>query len=561
MLYDYAGRKIETKELTEEVAAPSLMSVRNPWFTSVASGLTPERLAEILVGVDQNDIQDYLTLADEMEERDLHYHSVLSTRRLAVSGLAPTVEAVSDEPGDVERADFVREVLANDAAGFLLADLLDALGKGFSVCEILWDRSGSLWTPAKFEWRDQRFFTFDSDAGQELRLRDEKDAVNGIELAPYKFIQHRPRIKAGLPIRCGLARLAVVAFMCKGFALKDWLTFAEVFGMPLRVGKYKSSATAVQKAALLRAVANIGTDAACIIPDSMIIDFVETSGSAGGEALFRGLADYLDSQLSKGVLGQTMTTDDGSSLAQAQVHDRVRADIMNSDAQQLAATLNRDLVRPLIDLNFGTQEAYPKIRLLAEKPEDLESLAKSLPPFINLGLRVEESVIRDKFGLPEPEDDARVLGAGGAAEVQRPSPDIEVTDVRPMDVVRELPTLTAASVETLAGARRTAEVAVLTAVAAGKPLTAGQLVVLAQRAEDGRDEIDNLVDAGLLEWKQTTAPLLQPLIELAERAGSYEEFIEGLDAAADQVDSFNLVRDLALRMFMARGLGSSRDKP
>ena len=60
----------------------------------------------------------------------------------------------------------------------------------------------------------------------------------GGELEPYKYIIHKPKLKSGLPIRNGLARLAATMYMLKGFTLKDWWAFAEVFGMPIRVGKY-----------------------------------------------------------------------------------------------------------------------------------------------------------------------------------------------------------------------------------------------------------------------------------------------------------------------------------
>ncbi|MCP4699306.1 MAG: DUF935 family protein, partial [Gammaproteobacteria bacterium] len=56
-----------------------------------------------------------------------------------------------------------------------------------------------------------------------------------------------------------------------------------------------------------------------------------------------------------------MTADDGSSQSQAQVHDGVRVDILRADAKSLSETLNRDLVQPFIDLNFGAQENYPRI--------------------------------------------------------------------------------------------------------------------------------------------------------------------------------------------------------
>ena len=75
----------------------------------------------------------------------------------------------------------------------------------------------------------------------------------------------------------------------------------------------------------------------------MLIEFVETRG-AGGAEVYERFCEYLDKQVSKAVLGQTLTTETpregGGSRAAAQVHDAVRRDIMESDARRLGATLH-----------------------------------------------------------------------------------------------------------------------------------------------------------------------------------------------------------------------------
>jgi len=127
---------------------------------------------------------------------------------------------------------------------------------------------------------------------------------------------------------------------------------------------------------------------------------------AGGDRLFEGLANWWDRQVSKGVLGQTMTADDGASLSQAKVHNDVREDILRHDARQLANTLNRDFVVPFVSLNFGAQKVWPRIRLHIPDPEDLALLVTALEKLVPLGLKVEQSVVRDKLGLPDPAEGA-----------------------------------------------------------------------------------------------------------------------------------------------------------
>lgn len=476
-IVDYLGRPVNVRELTKEVAIPSATGLRSIWRESVATGLTAETLATIITEVDQNDILNYLTLAEEMEERDLHYHSVLSTRKLAVSGLDVIVESCSDDAEYVKHADFVREVIQDDAFAPLLDQQLDALGKGYAVSEIMWER-GEPMVPRGYKWRDQRHFQFDREQGEELRLVDERDPVNGLALTPYRFCIHRPRIKMGLTIRSGLARLAVVAYMCKGYTMKDWMAFAEVFGMPLRIGRYDTAATTEQKAALANAVNIIGADAGCTIPKNMEIEFVSAEKSTGGEKLFVNLANWLDSQVSKGVLGQTATTEGTPGrLGSDDAQHKVREDIKLSDAKQLAATLRRDIVKPLIDLNFGAQEAgnYPKLRLFTEEPEDLEGLSKSLPEFIDRGLKVQASVIRDKFGLEDPEDDAELLQPKSGGMSKPDNPEDEPGPEPPLPPAPEPDELE----QTLHRERHETILELMQMVRKGETLTADQRVLLA----------------------------------------------------------------------------------
>ena len=417
------GRPVRERELTREAGRPALTGVRQVSRRgTIAAGLTPQRLAAILRAAAEGACRhdDYLTLAEEMEERDPHYAAVLGVRKRAVSGLEPAVEAATDDARDVELADAVRELVRRPEFAPLLEDCLDALGKGFAAVEIIWDRSASVWRPARYDWRDPRFFVFDRADGRTLRLLDEAGSYRGIELAPYKWIVHVPRLKSGIPIRGGLARLAAAACMVKAYTVTDWTAFAEVFGMPLRLGRYGEQAGEDDIRKLITAVANLGTDAAAVIPDSMRIEFIEAGNRQGGAELFERLAKYLDKQVSKAVLGQTMTTDDGSSHSQAKVHDEVRGDILRSDARQLANTLNRDLVRPFIDLNHGRREKYPRLMLPVEKPQDVKLLSEALEKLVPLGLKVESSVIRDKLGLPDPEDGAELLTAPARRPVRDP---------------------------------------------------------------------------------------------------------------------------------------------
>lgn len=543
-LYDAHGRPIPAKDLRVEIAGPSVTGVRSVFSGHPAQGLTPERLASLLMAAEQGDEQAYLELAEEMEEKDLHYRSVLATRKIQVSGLEMTVEAASEDKADVKAADAVRDVL--DVLRPALFDIMDAVGKGFSVSEILWDTEGSLWRPASIEWRDPRWFGFEPHTGRGPLLRD--DVGNLSPLAPAKFIVHRSKSKSGLPIRGGLARAAAWAWLFKNFDLKAWVIFCEVYGHPLRVGKYGEGATESDKAVLLRAVRNISADHAAIVPDSMVLEFIDAKAQ-GNAVVFEGLAEYLDRQMSKLVLGQTGTTDTGSRVGTANAHERVRADIERSDAAQLAATLNRDLVIPFMRLNFSGAGKQPQIRIFRPDEENLNDMVDRLVKLVPYapGL-VEVSVIRDKLGFPEPAPGAACLEAGGTTARPQERPADEPPNTQEAPAAPESPEAPQPMPE---GKNKPQKPGV--AKAAQTALTAS-----------GADWIDALA-ADALEagdgWLPLAASLADPIAALAETCESYEAFRAGLAALAPTISPQALEEALARYAFTARVLATQGEAP
>jgi phage gp29-like protein len=410
-------------------ALPTLTGVRQIWDAqSVASGLTPASLAALLTQADQGDGRAYLRLAMEMEQREAHYRSLLATRKRAVTRLPVTVEAASDAPADVALADEIRALTRAPGFRGLLADALDGLGKGYAVIEICWVTSRAPWVPRDrldpragaikaYRWLDPRWFCYDRATGRELRLRDDQAPLDGLPLPPYRYLVHEPELMSGQPLGRGQARVACIAYLAKSYSLKDWLAFAEVYGMPLRLGKYGPSASEEDIATLVSAVANLGTDAAAVIPESMLIKFIATAQAGAGADVFQRLAEWADKQLSKAVLGQTASTEgQPGSLGGQDAQDEVRADLRDADAAELADTLNRDLVAAYLTLNHGGLAPEDSPRLVISEPDqdDIPVLTDALAKLVPLGLRVEQSVIRDKLGLPDPPDGAVCLGPPAA---------------------------------------------------------------------------------------------------------------------------------------------------
>ncbi len=415
------------KQLGTEQAFAVPYTNRTPWSDfSILNRLTPEKLADILRDVRSGECPaEYLELAQDMEIRDLHYRSVLSTRKDAVCGLEIKVEPASDDKRDMEIAQAVEnDIIRNKKARFipLVRDMLDALAKGFSVCEIDWNTSSKLWKPRKYAWKDPRWFQYDKETGQTLMLRDEL-TTELHPLLPNKFIIHEPHLISGTQIAGGLALPALFYFMLKSYDVTSWAAFIDRYGFPIRLGKYSRKATKDDITTLRRAVASIGADFGAVIPEGATIEIIESKTSGENSDAYQKMATWIDKQISKLVLGQTMTTDDGSSRAQGEVHEEVRQDIAAADALAVADTLNSMLVVPYVNFNFGEQERYPEIILYKPDEQNIEQVVNAIEKLATHGLTVKADEVRSLLGLSKPEDDDEIIG--GRMPVSAPEePDL-----------------------------------------------------------------------------------------------------------------------------------------
>ena len=424
------------KKLESEQAYAVTYTNRSPWADfSLLNRLTPEKLASVLRDVRTGECPaEYLELVQDMEMRDLHYRSVLSTRKDAVCGLEIRVEPASDDKHDIEIAQAVEnDIIKNRSARFvpLLRDMLDALAKGFSVNEITWDTSGKTWKPQKYVWKDSRWFQYDKETGQTLMLRDELTT----ELHPLiqnKFIIHEPHLISGTQIAGGLALPALFYFMLKSYDVTSWAAFIDRYGFPIRLGNSSRKATQDDIKTLRRAIASIGADFGAVIPEGATIEIIESKTSSENTDAYQKMATWIDKQISKLVLGQTMTTDDGSSRAQGEVHEEVRQDIAAADSIAIADTLNSSLVVPYVNFNFGVQERYPEIVLYKPDEKNIEQIVSSIEKLAPHGLTVRADEVRSLLGLSKPEEKDEVIGG------RMPIDDFSGTGIEQNSATKEL---------------------------------------------------------------------------------------------------------------------------
>lgn len=529
--------KINRSALSEERAVPTVTRIRHQFDDAIAPGLNPGQLARTLRDAALGEMHDFLTLAEEIEEREPHYRYVLETRKNAVTSLNAQVDPASEDGRDIEIADFLRNNVVETPAFQTLPDMLtDGLSKGYSNVETIWE-TGSLWLPKRYIWRDPRLFQFDRETRKEFRLRVQGES-DGVPLEPLKYIVHVPLLKMGLPARNGLARVAAWSFMLKSFSMRDWAQFLEIYGMPLRLGKYGDGASADDKSVLLAAVRHLGRDAAAIIPEGMKIEFVEAKGFS--DKPFESNVRFIDEQMSKLVIGKP-GDGTGASKAGEEVLDKVRVDIKKSDARDLALTLMDQLIRPIVDLNFGPQKAYPKLHFPIAERKDLQVWSNALAQLVDRGLEVEQSQIYDVLGIKEP----ATKKAGGKPVKLLRTPQADVGGAEQVPGQRRPPPQV--PVEKASAYRIDPRVCPSCAPAR----------LAADDPEAQPDEVDELVAEALDGWQPDLSPIVSAIRTAADEASSYEEFQAALDRLGADLPVQRLARRLGIGSMIGRGRGDA----
>jgi len=416
-LLDQYGQPIQTNILREPQTA-KMSQLHREFANHPSRGLTPARLSSILQQAEQGHLLAQAELFADMEEKDAHLFAEMDKRKRAILTIdweiRPPRNASAEEKSQAEYlSELIQDLPYWDQ---MLLDALDGIGHGYACLEIQWQVGAKEVLPQAITHRPPSWFGLNQDDQNELRLRD--NTANGAALTPFGWIVHKHRARTGVLARSGLHRILAWPFLFKNYAIRDLAELLEIYGLPIRLGKYPPGTGDAEKATLLRAVTQLGHAAAGIIPESMQIDF--EAAADGNHDPFLAMVTWAEQSMSKAILGGTLSSQaDGKSSTNAlgKVHDDARREILASDAKQLAASITRDLLYPLLVLNgksITDPRRMPHLVFDVREEEDFQMLASALPDLVDLNVPVPLSWVQRKLSIPAPQGNEPVLGRANA---------------------------------------------------------------------------------------------------------------------------------------------------
>jgi phage gp29-like protein len=571
-IVDQFGNPIDLGRLAEPQTANTAW-LRREFDTHPAKGLTPERLAGVLLRGEQGDWLGQIDLAADIEERDGHAYAELSKRRQSIAALEWTVAAPKGASAaeTAQAAQLLEWMEALPDFEDVLLQMMDGVLYGLAAQAITWRLEGRVRLPA-LEACPPRWFAPDAARrGVVLRSQaqmapnppglEDLQPVMGEPLGPMQWIVHTPASHSGYLTRSALARVLAWPYLFKHYSVRDFAEFLEIYGLPLRLGKYPSGASEDERLTLLRAVTDIGHNSAGIVPEGMTIDF-QAAAAQGTQVPFETMFRYMDAVESKIILGQTLSSGEGMNGTQAlgTVHERVRHEIRASDARQVQSTITRQLLVPMGLINIPGFDARraPVFEFDLGDAEDIAAMADALPKLVSVGMRIPEAWAREKLRIPAAQDGEPLLVAAASAPAAEPAaePADDADDADEADEADEADD--AEEMDDAPGAR-TASLAARAPLATRCPVHG--TAALAATQAPGRDAIDDLVDEAAAQWRPLLGPMVEPLLAELERAVAAGESLAAfryrLPQLVQELDTGPLAQHLARTAFVARLAGEA----
>ena len=192
----------------------------------------------------------------------------------------------------------------------------------------------------------------------------------------------------------GILEKAAVYTILKRHSWGSWDEFEELFGVPIRIAKVASQSETV-KNEVAGWLEEMGSAPYGVFPIGTEIDIKENSKADAFQVFYMKI-QALDKELSKLILHQTMTTENGASKAQGTVHENTLEEVIKSDKKKMLSFLNKRLVPAMRKLGYAIPE---NAKITIEKTKDPEKQIKIDSQLMTNGYILKQQYVEETYGV------------------------------------------------------------------------------------------------------------------------------------------------------------------
>lgn len=287
------------------------------------------------------------------------------------------------------------------------------LGLGFG--ELVWQNvtvdGRTLWLPRLNVWHPRNFwFNFATRSWWVTTM----GGIEEIQLGTGKWIVYAPwGVKDGY--QRGIVNALGVPWLSRQWALRDLARWSEKYGVAIIKAKAPMGSEKATRQKFLKEASSLASDSTILLPqaarpeESFDIELVESSSSSPDG--IKAQIEIQNDDISIVILGQNLTTEvKGGSFAAAKIHSKVRADLMQADAELLSACLHTDALRPIASFNFGNPDLAPvpawDVEAYADKTAmgvSMENIGKGIAALRAAGVHPDADAICEEAKIPVSE--------------------------------------------------------------------------------------------------------------------------------------------------------------
>lgn len=392
-----------------------LPSARSTWLTPALEWVTPEYVERVLTGA---------LSGESPEEEHALYELMMQSWPRLVKNSMELKNAVCDlvwniqNPEKMELLNHLAERTRDGMKGSIrengqgwrgtVAGLLDGWFTGVAVREIDWEVRGcrhmpQAWLPRQTRRIHPRWYGWTAETGLFGLRSTESDALG--DIPEHKFLVAINNVGLGHPSGGALLRSLAWFWCCANFS-RDWLlSFAQLFGQPLRWATYDPSDPTV-KDRLEDMMEHMGSAAWACVPQGANVELKEPSNK-GADNPQHQLIDMADTACDLLILGQTLTSSPGEagSRALGEVHYNVRSDIINAAAAWVAEILNEQLLPSVYALNTGDageDAVYPYYAPGSKTASNPDGVAVRVKTLLEAGIPLKKDWVHEVTETPQP---------------------------------------------------------------------------------------------------------------------------------------------------------------
>jgi phage gp29-like protein len=332
-------------------------------------------------------VYDRILLDDQVK-------SCLEQRRSAVVSREWNVlPGDAEDPRAVAAAEALKANLLRIGWDRVTEKMLRAPFYGIAIAELIWEVRDGLFQWSQIKVRHARRFRYDAES----RLRLITMSNQRGEIMPERkfWVVTAGADDDDQPYGRGLAEWLYWPTLFKRNGIRFWNIFLDKFSVPPAKGTYRAGTPREEIDKLLQSMAALANDSGIALPEGVAVEFMQIA-TAGID--FEKMPAYMDQAIAKIILSQTMTTQDGASLSQAQVHEGVKKEVVTADADLLTDSFTAQGARWFTDLNFGPDVAAPIVTRLLEEETDTKASAETDAVLARIGYRRTEESFKDVYG-------------------------------------------------------------------------------------------------------------------------------------------------------------------